>query len=161
MRWKEGEYTFYGVQTLSYTAASQPPGSMTCWSYALGAILGVPWSTVALHSDLGGVIEGQSTVGVRELYLALNKSAEQNRWGRLRELARWYAVEWHPDQLEEYFPQALAITGHFVVALAIGRAASKPEKIRYWDPGDAQIHVELLKEFALNYRPEFGVIKVR
>jgi hypothetical protein len=160
--WSENGYTYYGVQTLSKTARQQEPGSMTCWAFALGAILGVSWGTVATHTSLNAMIKGANIVEVRQLYIDLNASAASQGWSRLRELARWYSPGWDGQTLEENFPQALAITGHFVVALAIGKAndGQQPDRIRYWEPGDAQIYTITVNEFGRRFAPEFGVAKV-
>ncbi|MGW7365017.1 hypothetical protein ACWGI8_16670 [Streptomyces sp. NPDC054841] len=57
------------------------------------------------------------------------------------------------------FPAAVAITDHFVVALAIGKAPDHPDVIRYWDPEDAQIHTDKVNAFLARFKPAFSIVK--
>jgi hypothetical protein len=163
MSWRENGYIFYGRQTLSHTARSQGRGTMLCWCYAFGAILDTNWSGVALFSDLNALSKGQSPQGINLMVEAINKDG---RHGHLRALARWHGADWGPAQLEQNFPQATLINGHVVVALAIGKAdppakpdePAKPDLVRYWDPGDAQIHIVSLAAFT-SLNPHGGFIR--
>jgi hypothetical protein len=155
-QWQENPYTFYGKQSLPHTARMQEPGSMECWAYCLGAVAGVDWSSVAQYSALDDMIKGQDTPQTYELVDAINKAAGGTL---LRKPARWYAQEWSGDQLEAAFPAAVAITGHFVVALAIGKAPGRSDVVRYWDPADAQIHTKEVETFKQEFKPEFSIVK--
>jgi hypothetical protein len=159
--WVDDRYTYYGVQTLSHTARSQGEDTYTCWAFSLGAILGLPWSTVALHTKLDSAISGvEDVVEFRKLVSSLNAAANSN-WPQLRELARWYSADWDGQMLERSFPQALAIRGHVVVALAIGKSNGNPDMIRYWEPGNGQIITIPVAEFVKRFAPEFGITTVR
>ncbi|WP_327694784.1 hypothetical protein [Streptomyces sp. NBC_00459] len=156
VQWQENPYTFYGKQSLSHTARRQAPGSMECWAYCLGAVAGMDWSSTAQFSALDDMIKGQDTAQTYELVESINKA---NGVPLLRRTGRWYSPEWNPDQLKEYFPAAVAIVGHFVVALAIGKAPQRPDVVRYWDPADAQIHTVEVEAFKQQFEPEFSIAK--
>ncbi|MFC1414134.1 hypothetical protein ACEZCY_33790 [Streptacidiphilus sp. N1-12] len=47
-----------------------------------------------------------------------------------------------------------AVQGHFVVSLAVGRKAGRPDMIRYWDPLDARIRIETVQGFAQAKSPD-------
>ncbi|MEY9931709.1 hypothetical protein ABH926_006358 [Catenulispora sp. GP43] len=161
MSWREtlqGQaYTFYGRQTLSHTARAQGRGTMTCWAFSFGAILNTTWSSMALFTPLDQLFQGQGNKGTYEMVEAINRDGSH---GRIRMLARWFGTDWSTSQIEQNFPQATFITGHVVVALAIGQPddPTQPVAVRYWDPADAQIHTVTLTQF-MAFGPTEGFVK--
>ncbi|MEY9893719.1 hypothetical protein ABIA31_007399 [Catenulispora sp. MAP5-51] len=151
-------YTFYGVKTLSHAARTQPRGSMLCWAYAFGALLGVNPSTVATFTVLDATFLGQLIKDTDDMVKAFNSYGQ---YGSINPLTPWYDAHWGTAQLEQHFPQATITTGHVIVALAIGRHGSDPtkeEQVRYWDPADAQIHTVGMTVFNSKH-PTKGYVK--
>ncbi|TQJ46395.1 hypothetical protein OHU34_41770 [Streptomyces sp. NBC_00080] len=157
IQWQDNGYTFYGKESLPHTARMQDPGSMECWAFCLGAVAGLPWSTVATHTALGDLTHGQNTANTNLLVERLNQLPGGPT---LRLPARWYSPDWDGNKLRQMFPAAVAIDHHFVVALAIGKALGQPDAVRYWDPADAQIHTVTVDQFRQNFNPEFSVTRI-
>jgi hypothetical protein len=155
--WQQNAYTFYGTQTLSHTARAQGRGTMNCWAFSFGAILNTSWSSMALFTPLDQLFQGQGNQGTYLMVEAINKDGSH---GQIRKLARWFGTDWSASQIEQNFPQATLITGHVVVALAIGKPddSSKPVAVRFWDPADALIHTVTLTQF-MAFQPTEGFVK--
>lgn len=88
IQWQDNGYTFYGKESLPHTARMQDPGSMECWAFCLGAVAGLPWSTVATHTALGDLTHGQNTANTNLLVERLNQLPGGPT---LRLPARWYS----------------------------------------------------------------------
>jgi hypothetical protein len=153
--WQENGYDFYGKQSLPLTARTQSQDTNTCWAFCLGVVLGIPWQKIVAHASQREELYGQKNADTHLLVERLNQLPE---WPKLRLPARWYSADWDGDKLQRAFPAAVALEGHWVVVLAVGKSTNRPALVRYWDPYDGLIRTVHLDEFN-QFDPEFSVTR--
>ena len=159
MSWEHDGYIYYGSD-IAGLPTPQQRNENNCWARALAALVGVPWSTVAVNAKLDDLVKGQSTLDTRLAVERFNMDfAKAGEKVRLSETARWYDHSWQQDMLEQKFPAAVGITGHFVVVLGIGvsKTQGKPRRICYWDT-DCQVYYEDLQTFIDKNKPEMSFV---
>ncbi|HEX5752947.1 MAG TPA: hypothetical protein VFZ09_42480 [Archangium sp.] len=127
-------YTWYGKKPEEMGKNPGPQQSPnTCWAASAAYVLGIPEVKVKLVTDLESAIQGH----LFKDYISFLHTEFPNQF---KAQARLYGNDLTGADLEKRFPMIVQVPGHFIVALAIGRAQSKEDRILWWDPADGLAH---------------------
>jgi hypothetical protein len=144
--------TWHGTWEVPNGKAQEDP--MNCWSTAIGEVLKINQITIKTLMGISkyktdGLTAEDEVKFLKKVKRTLKRDLTKKSWADIQ-----------ADAANNPSPIALAVTGHYIVLMAMGvNADGSIYGVQYWDPADAGYHVNTLVDFEANWAPAYGYHK--